>query len=157
MYQIIIVVVTSIIISFLFILYLLENQRYKMNKKSIVEEEAEKLYINDYKLQNISDLERQIRIVTKRFINFKDCNRYTLRLVNKAKKDKKINKIKNLLLEEIKILKYRNNKLKTKVKFKNTDSEYFLLMKMKTVFNGRIFLKSYKILENRIKIKEETL
>ena len=157
MYQIIIVVVTSIIISFLFILYLLENQRYKMNKKSIVEEEAEKLYINDYKLQNISDLERQIRIVTKRFINFKDCNRYTLRLVNKAKKDKKIDKIKNLLLEEIKILKYRNNKLKTKVKFKNTDSEYFLLMKMKTVFNGRIFLKSYKILENRIKIKEETL
>ena len=157
MYQIIIVVATSIIISFLFILYLLENQRYKMNKKSIVEEEAEKLYINDYKLQNISDLERQIRIVTKRFINFKDCNRYTLRLVNKAKKDKKIDKIKNLLLEEIKILKYRNNKLKTKVKFKNTDSEYFLLMKMKTVFNGRIFLKSYKILENRIKIKEETL
>ena len=157
MYQIIIVVATSIIISFLFILYLLENQKYKMNKKSIVEEEAEKLYINDYKLQNISDLERQIRIVTKRFINFKDCNRYTLRLVNKAKKDKKINKIKNLLLEEIKILKYRNNKLKTKVKFKNTDSEYFLLMKMKTVFNGRIFLKSYKILENRIKIKEETL
>ena len=157
MYQIIIVVVTSIIISFLFILYLLENQRYKMNKKSIVEEEAEKLYINDYKLQNISDLERQIRIVTKRFINFKDCNRYTLRLVNKAKKDKKIDKIKNLLLEEIKILKYRNNKLKTKVKFKNTDSEYFLLMKMKRVFNGRIFLKSYKILENRIKIKEETL
>ena len=157
MYQIIIVVVTAIIISFLFILYLLDNQRYKMNKKSIVEEEAEKLYINDYKLQNISDLERQIRIVTKRFINFKDCNRYTLRLVNKAKKDKKIDKIKNLLLEEIKILKYRNNKLKTKVKFKNTDSEYFLLMKMKTVFNGRIFLKSYKILENRIKIKEETL
>lgn len=157
MYQIIIVVATSIIISFLFILYLLENQKYKMNKKSIVEEEAEKLYINDYKLQNISDLERQIRIVTKRFINFKDCNRYTLRLVNKAKKDKKIDKIKNLLLEEIKILKYRNNKLKTKVKFKNTDSEYFLLMKMKTVFNGRIFLKSYKILENRIKIKEETL
>ena len=157
MYQIIIVVATSIIISFLFILYLLENQKYKMNKKSIVEEEAEKLYINDYKLQNISDLERQIRIVTKRFINFKDCNRYTLRLVNKAKKDKKIDKIKNLLLEEIKILKYRNNKLKTKVKFQNANSEYFLLMKMKTVFNGRIFLKSYKILENRIKIKEETL
>lgn len=154
MYQIIILIITAIIISFIIILYLVENQKYKVNEGSIIEKKAKELYVKEYPNTDIKDLERQIRIVAERFVDFKDSNRYTGRLVQKAKGDYKVKKIKKLLLDDIKIINYHNKSLKARVRFKDLNSEYFFIMKMKTVYSGRIFLRSYKILKNNIKNKE---
>ena len=46
--------------------------------------------------------------------------------------------------------------MKAKVKFRDFNDEYYMLMDMKVVSKGRIFLNSYKVLKNRIRIKKET-
>lgn len=156
MYLIIIYIILSIFVAFGIILYLLSNQKYILINESIVKKESEKLYKNDFPNKTIKDIEREIEIIADKLIDNQETNRYTERLREKAEKDYKIKILQKLCLENAKIVNYKNKKMKAKVKFRDFNEEYYMLMDMKVVSRGRIFLNSYKILKNRIRIKKET-
>ena len=156
MYGEIIYFIVSIFISFSIIIILLVNQRYKLKSGSLIQKGIEDSYNKDFPNKKIEDLEKEIQIVADKLIENQKTNRYTENLREKAQKDYKIKILKKLCLDDAKIVNYRNKKMKAKVKFKDYDEEYYMLMNLKLVSKGRIFLNSYKILKNRIKIKEET-
>ena len=156
MYIVIIYLIIAIFITFFIVLSLLVNQKYRMKSNSLVKRRAENLYSKDFPDKKIEDLEKEIEIIADKLIDYQQTNRYTENLREKAKKDYKIKILKKLCLDDAKIVNYRNKKMKAKVKFKDYDEEYYMLMNLNIVNKGRIFLNSYKILKSRIKIKEET-
>lgn len=155
--NIVIYIILLILITLGVILYLVENQKYNLKNDSIVRKEAEELYKKDFPNKEIIDLEKELETVADKLIFNEQTNRYTEKLRQKAKNDYKIKIIKKLCLDNAKIVNYKNKKMKAKVKFKDFKEEYNMLMDIRVVSKGKIFLKSYKILKNRIKIKEETL
>ena len=156
MYLIVIYIILSIFIAFGIALYLFTNQKYNLKKDSVVEQEYKNLYRQDFPSKSIKDIEREIEIIADKLIENQQTNRYTERLREKAKNDYKIRILKKLCLDNAKIINYKNKKMKAKVKFKDFNDEYYMLMDMKVVSKGRIFLNSYKVLKNRIIIKKET-
>jgi hypothetical protein len=138
----------SIIISFFVVLSLFNNQKYKLSNKSIIEKISKENYLKDYPQATIFSLERQIRIVTNMLINLKESNRYIDKLLKKVRNNNSIKELKyqkKIEPDNIKIIDYKNKKLKAKVEFKNQSITYYFILKMKTVYLGRVFLKSFKI------------
>ena len=156
MYLIIIYIILSIFVAFGIVLYLLSNQKYNLKNESILKKESEEQYKKDFPNKSIKDVEREIEIIADKLVDNQETNRYTENLRQKAKKDYKIKILKKLCLDNAKIVNYKNKKMKAKVKFRDFNDEYYMLMDMKVVSKGRIFLNSYKILKNRIRIKKET-
>lgn len=156
MYLIVIYIILSIFISFGIILYLLSNQKYHLTNESILKKESEEQYKKDFPNKSIKDIEREIEIIADKLVYNQETNRYTANLREKAKYDYKIKILKKLCLDNAKIINYKNKKMKAKVKFRDYNDEYYMLMDMKVVSRGRIFLNSYKVLKNRIRIKKET-
>jgi len=156
MYLMVIYVILSIFVAFGIVLYLLANQKYILTNESILKKESENLYEKDFPSKSVKEIEREIEIIADKLLYNQETNRYTEKLRQKAKKDYKVKILRKLCLDNAKIINYKNKKMKAKVKFKDYNEEYYMLMDMKVVSKGRIFLNSYKILKNRIRIKKET-
>ena len=156
MYLIIIYIILSIFVAFGIVLYLFSNQKYNLRNESVLKKQSEEQYKKDFPNKSIKDIEREIEIIADKLVDNQETNRYTENLREKAKKDYKIKILKKLCLDNAKIVNYKNKKMKAKVKFRDFNDEYYMLMDMKVVSKGRIFLNSYKVLKNRIRIKKET-
>ena len=111
-----------------------------------------KNYHKDYPDKRIRDLKFEIEEVANRLVDNEKCNRYTENLRKKASNDKDIKLLSNEFVDSVKILKYKDKKLRAKVDYLLDDKKYSLLFDMDTVSTGRVFLRKYNILKEKIKL-----
>ena len=111
-----------------------------------------KNYRKDYPEKRIRDLKSDIEEVANRLVENEECNRYTENLRKKASKDKDIKRLSNEFVDDVKILKYKDKKLRAKVDYLLDDKKYSLLFDMDTVSKGKVFLRKYNILKEKNKL-----
>ena len=118
---------------------------------SYFEREGLKNYQKDYPNKKIKDLKNEIEEVANRFVDNQSSNRYTENLRERANQDELIKKLHNEFVDDVKIVKYKDKKLRAKVDYVLEDKKYSLLFDMITVSTGRVFLKKYNVLRERYK------
>ena len=62
-----------------------------------------------------------------------------------TKNDKKMEKLRDAVLDDTQNMKYNRKQLKAKVKYKDYDCKYSIVLNMSTVARGRVFLNNYYI------------
>ena len=83
-----------------------------------------------------------------------ESNRYTELLRRKAQKDVRVQELKDAIVENVELVKYVGDVLKARIKYKDYDYEYALILSFSTVTAGRVFLNSYFIFKNKMIMKE---
>ena len=151
-----IVVISSILIAFALVINDIGKGRYRITSQSILSKEAEDKYQNEFPEQSINNLKSEIEKVADILVNTEESNRYTEKLRQKAQKDERIKALQNAALQNVELMKYVDGDLKARVKYKDYDYEYTLILSMNTVTTGRVFLNKYFIFKN-VKKATETI
>ena len=107
-------------------------------------------YQRDYPNKKIKDLKNEIEEVANRLVDNQNCNRYTENLRERASEDESLQMLNNEFVDNVDILKYKDKKLQAKVDYLVDDNKYSLIFDMITVSTGRVFLKKYKLLQDRM-------
>ena len=148
--SLLVIISIAFLIVFSFILY-----QYSSGKYSSLGNEFEEKNINsyesDYPNKNGDELKIEIEKIADRLINNQNSNRYTNQIKDKVQKDERIDPFRNQIADDVKIIKYNNNKLKAKVIYSLEDEKYSLIFDMITVNRGRVFLKKYNLMKQKIK------
>ena len=81
-----------------------------------------------------------------------ESNRYTYRLQEKASNDRKLERIRKIIPDNVSLLTLKDHKLKAQVNYLNENKEYTIIMYMDVVAKGRVFLKKYKTMKREVEI-----
>lgn len=127
--------------------------RYKV-EDSIISQEAEDKYGILFPEKSIDELKNEIEKIAELLITGEDSNRYAEILRDKAKNDIRIQEINNAVIENVELVKYVNDILKARIKYKDYDNEYTLILSLSPVTSGRLFLNDYFVFKNKIEVKE---
>jgi hypothetical protein len=150
-----IIITFSVLITYAFIISDIKKSKYKVkNNESILSKEACLKYENEFPEYSIEELKREIETVADILISHERSNRYTEVLRQKAKDDEKIKKLKKAVVEDVELIKYSEGDLKARVKYRDYENEYSLILSMNTVSMGKVFLNSYYIFKTRLPEKE---
>ena len=129
-----------------FIIKNIHTGKYEVIKdESLLAKEAEEKYLAEFPNYTIKDLKLEIEKIAEILIDSQESNRYTEILRQKAKNDKKMEKLRDAVLDDTQIMKYNRKQLKAKVKYKDYDCKYSIVLNMSTVARGRVFLNNYYI------------
>lgn len=150
--NLLIIISIALLMSFSFILYQYSIGKYN-SLGSEFEENNIRNYEKDYPNKNSEDLKIEIEKIADRLISNQESNRYTNQLKEKVQKDERINPFRNQIVDDVKILKYSNNKLKAKVEYSLKDEKYSLIFDMIIVNSGRTFLKKYNLMKQKMKME----
>ena len=129
----------------------IKKGRYKVND-SLLAQEAENKYGLLYPENSIDDLKAEIEKVAEILIAGEESNRYTEALRQKAKNDERIQEINNAVIEKVELVKYVSDVLKARIRYKDYENEYTLILSFSTVTGGRVFLNNYFVFKNKIEI-----
>ena len=146
-------IIIGLFILFGFLIYDIRKGRYKVDG-SILAKEAEEKYGVLFPDNTINDLKSEIEKVAELLVAGEESNRYTEKLREKAKEDERIQEINNSVVENVELVKYVNDNLKARIKYKDFENEYTLILSFNTVSGGRVFLKDYFIFKNKIVMEE---
>ena len=135
------------------LIYDMRRGKYKVND-SILAQEAETKYGILYPDKSIEDLKNEIEKVAELLMAGEESNRYTELLRRKAQKDTRMQELKDAVVENVELIKYVGDVLKAKIRYKDYDYEYTLILSFSTVTAGRVFLNSYFIFKNNMMIKD---
>lgn len=80
-----------------------------------------------------------------------ESNRYTAKIQRKANKDYRLDKIRKTIPDSVNLLELKDDDLKAQVNYLDQDNEYTIIMYMKLVAKGRVFLKNYKTMKRTVK------
>lgn len=143
-YIVLIIISISILICFGIIISDIKKGKYIIGtNKSILSVEAEEKYLREFSKRNIKDLKIEIEKIADMLINGDESNRYTESLRQKAKKDQNIALLKDAVTENVELIKYAGDFLKARIKYKDYNHTYSLILSMSTVTEGRVFLDNY--------------
>jgi hypothetical protein len=117
-------------------MYQLSTNKYNFSNEKIGIEN----YKHDYP---------EIEHVANMLLENTESSRYTERIREKANKDKKIRLIKNEFADSVEIVDYNNKFLKAKVNYYVGKYKYNLILDMKTVTKGKVFLNKYSLLRQK--------
>lgn len=146
-----IVILTSILLSITYILRQINFGKYKMkSNNSVVRQQSIQNFEKEYPEKNINDLKIEIEKISDMLLDNQESNRYTTRIQEKAKNDSKLDEFRDLLVDNVEIIKYKKNKMKAQVNYILGNIEYTIVMEMKIVNQGRAFLKNYKTMKRVI-------
>lgn len=146
-----IVILTSILLSITYILRQINFGKYKMkSNNSVVRQQSIQNFEKEYPEKNINDLKIEIEKISDMLLDNQESNRYTTRIQEKAKNDSKLDEFRDLLVDNVEIIKYKKNKMKAQVNYILGNIEYTIVMEMKIVNQGRAFLKNYKTMKRII-------
>jgi len=135
------------------IIYDMRRGKYKVND-SILMQEAETKYGILYPDKSIDDLKNEIEKVAELLIAGEESNRYTELLRRKAQKDVRVQELNDAIVENVELVKYVGDVLKARIKYKDYDYEYNLILSFSTVTAGRVFLNSYFLFKNKLMMKD---
>ena len=144
-------IVIGIFLVFAIIIKDIKNGKYKV-EDSILEKEAEEKYGKLYPEHSIEDLKNEIEKIVEIFVAGEESNRYTETLRQKAQNDERIQEINDAIIENVELVKYVDDVLKARVKYKNYEYEYTLILSFGTVTGGRVFLNDYFVFKNKIEV-----
>ena len=144
-------IIISLFILFGFIIMDIRNAQYEV-KDSLLSKEAEDKYGTLYPQNSIDDLKNEIEKVAELLISGEESNRYTEILRKKAEKDSRVQELKDAIVEKVEIVKYVDDNLKARIKYKDYDNIYTLILSFNTVTSGRVFLTKYFIFKNKIEL-----
>ncbi len=149
-----IIISLSILIAFAIVIKDIRAGKYKLksNTDSFLSIDAEKRYKEQFPEHSIIKLKQEIEKVADILIENEESNRYTEALRQKANKDARIRQLRDAAIENVEIVKYVNDVLKARIKYKDYEYEYSLILSMNTVATGRVFLNDYFIFKDKIKI-----
>lgn len=143
-------IIIGLFILFGFLINDIRKGRYKVSSESILAKEAEDKYGVLYPENSITDLKNEIEKVADLLIWGEESNRYTEALRQKAIKDERIKEIKDSVTENVELIKYVDDILKARIKYKDFENEFTLILSMSTVTAGRVFLNDYFVFKNKI-------
>jgi hypothetical protein len=153
-----IIITLSVLITYAFIISDIKKSKYRVNNnESILSKEACLKYEHEFPEYSIEELKREIEIVADILVHHERSNRYTEALRQKAKDDEKIKTLKDSIVEDVELIKYSEGDLKARVKYKDYENEYSLILSMNTVSMGKVFLNNYYIFKTRLQDKEVDL
>ena len=142
-------IIIGLFILFGFLISDIRKGQYKVDG-SILAQEAEDKYGVLYPDNSISDLKDEIEKVAELLIAGEESNRYTESLRKKAKEDERIQEMNQAITENVELVKYVGDVLKARIKYKDYDNEYTLILSFSTVSGGRVFLNDYFVFKNKI-------
>lgn len=142
-------IIVGLIIVFGFIIFDFRKGRYDV-KDSFLAKEAEERYGIMYPEKTISELKDEIEKVAELLISGEESNRYTELLKQKAQNDIRIREINNAVIENVELVKYVDDVLKARIKYKDYNFRYTLILSLCTVTSGRVFLNDYFVFKNKI-------
>jgi hypothetical protein len=134
-------------------MYQFKSGRYNVSN-GYLEKIGIENYKRDYPEKSIDELKLEIEHIVTMLMENLESNRYTERIREKANKDKKINLIRDEFADNIKIVNYNNKSLKARVDYYVGKDEYNLILDMKTVKKGKVFLNKYYLLRQKNVRKE---
>ena len=143
-------IVIGLFILFGFLIKDIRDGQYKVNEDSILTKNAENKFGILYPEKSIEDLKNEIEKIAELLSAGEESNRYTELLRKKALNDERIQEIKDAVVENIELVKYVNDNLKARIKYKDYYNEYTLILSFSTVTSGRIFLNNYFVFKNKI-------
>ena len=140
---------------------LIYDTKNNLNNKFIVTS-AEERYLSEFPKRDSDKLRFEVGKIAEMFVANQESNRYTKFLSKKASKNKIINQVQNVKETDISIIDYDNKKMKAQVTYKDLTKEYNLVFDMNVVSQGRLFIRDYRIKEQRKKylnkfIKERSI
>lgn len=142
----IVICVCIILIVFALIIKDVDVGKYNIkNNESIIAKEAEENYLKDFPKYTIKDLKIEIEKIADILIDNQESNRYTDILREKVKKDYRIKAIKDLIPENVELMKYNKKTLRARVEYNDYNYTYFLVLDMEPVTKGRVFVNDYYI------------
>lgn len=145
----IIVFIVSILAVFGFILHQYNTGKYNVNN-GFFEKNSIENYKKDYPNKSIEDLKVEIEKIADRLMEDQDSNRYTNKMKEKFQNDRRIEPLRNQFIDDVKIMNYQDKKLKAKVNYIVENDEYSLIFDMITVNRGRVFLKKYNLMKQKV-------
>lgn len=143
-------IIIGLFILFGFLIKDIRNGQYEVGKDSILSKEAENKYGILYPDNSISELKDEIEKIAELLIAGEESNRYTEILRQKAIEDERIKEIKDTVVENVELIKYVDNNLKARIKYKDFNNVYTLILSFNTVSKGRIFLNKYFVFKKKI-------
>ena len=127
--------------------------KYKRtNNNNERENELIKRFENEYPNKTAKDLKVEIEKISDMLLGNEESNRYTYRLQEKASNDRKLDKIRTIIPDNVSLLTLKDHKLKAQVNYLNENKEYTIIMYMNVVAKGRVFLKKYKTMKREVEI-----
>lgn len=127
--------------------------KYKRtNNNNERENELIKRFENEYPNKTAKDLKVEIEKISDMLLGNEESNRYTYRLQEKASNDRKLDKIRTIIPDNVSLLTLKDHKLKAQVNYLNENKEYTIIMYMDVVAKGRVFLKKYKTMKREVEI-----
>ena len=143
-------IIIGLFIIFGFLIKDIRNGQYEVGKDSLLSKEAENKYGILYPDNSISELKDEIEKIAELLIAGEESNRYTELLRKKAIEDERIKEIKDTVVENVELVKYVDNNLKARIKYKDFDNVYTLILSFNIVSKGRIFLNKYFVFKKKI-------
>lgn len=127
--------------------------KYKRtNNNNEKENELIKRFENEYPNKTAKDLKIEIEKISDMLLGNEESNRYTYRLQEKASNDRKLERIRKIIPDNVSLLTLKDHKLKAQVNYLNENKEYTIIMYMDVVAKGRVFLKKYKTMKREVEI-----
>lgn len=146
-------IIIGLFILFAFLISDIRKGRYKVND-SILSQEAEDKYGILHPENSINDLKDEIEKVAELLIAGEESNRYTELLRQKAQNDERIQEISDAVSENVELVKYVNDVLKARIKYRDYENEYTLILSFSIVTAGRVFLNNYFVFKNKIEFAD---
>ena len=147
-------IIISLFVVFGLLIKDIRNGEYKVKDISILGKEAEDKFGTLFPENSIENLKNEIQKITELLISGEESNRYTEALRRKAKKDERIQEIKDAVFENVELVKFVDDNLKARIKYKDFKNTYTLILSFNTVTSGRVFLNDYFIFKSKIEFKK---
>ena len=145
-------IIIGIFIFFGFIIKDIRNGEYKV-KESLLSKEAENKYGVLYPENSIDELKDEIEKIAELLAAGEESNRYTELLRQKAINDLRMKRINDSVVENVELVKFVDNNLKARIKYRDFENEYTLILSFNTVTAGRVFLTKYFIFKNKLELE----
>lgn len=130
----------------------LKYGKYKRaDENTEVEDVLIKQFESKYPNKSGNDLKIEIEKISDMLLDNEESNRYTAKLQRRARKDYRLDKIRKTIPDSVNLLEFKDNDLKAQVNYIDQDSEYTIIMYMKLVAKGRVYLKNYKTMKRTVR------
>lgn len=146
-------IIIGVFIIFGFIIKDVRNGEYSV-KDSLLEKEAENKYGILYPENSIDELKDEIEKIAELLAAGEESNRYTELLRQKAMNDLRMKRINDSVVENVELIKFVDNNLKARIKYRDFENEYTLILSFNTVTAGRVFLTKYFIFKNKLELEK---
>lgn len=150
-------IILTVFVIFGFLIRDIRNGQYEVkDNNSILAKEAKDKYEGLYPENSIEELKNEIEKIAELLVAGEESNRYTELLRRKAINDTRMKKIKDSVTENVELVKYVDDNLKARIKYRDYENEYTLILSFNTVATGRVFLTKYFVFKNKLELENVT-